>query len=424
MNIAFDWLSGHGIEGADAFTWASVSITVDGELLTAIDTNLRTVRSDFATSLLPIAEWIVDSWPRLVEERRLADPVAPYEWLGGHCLRAGRGGGPMPDIRVSRRDEESFDVVVRADRRPLPGISLEFVVERSTNVPSSVIQRELARVVEAVRERIRTGDPWLYDHMTERWARCRQDDVLAGGRLGLGLDAFEELDAADRAAITSIVGRPDLIALAEGSIRATIDERVQEALQFAATLPTATDLPVESNAWKQARFDVTAGRPWRVGWDAAEQFRERTGLSITPLGAEVGAWLAAQLGWPIDKQSRTLAAPRGIDMVTVHPRKRMPIAVTSAHRSEAKRFRIAKALYYALGSEESVVVDSARLARHSEANAFAAELLAPAAYIRSHTPPGGSWAIEDVENVAASCAVDPRVIEHQIENRKLGVIEA
>jgi len=81
-------------------------------------------------------------------------------------------------------------------------------------------------------------------------------------------------------------------------------------------------------------------------------------------------------------------------------------------------------LYYFLfldGSGDRAVSDSHLIqGRLSEANAFAAELLAPAEVIRARTPPGRIWTRQQCRLVAKELGVDQRVVAHQIENRDLG----
>jgi hypothetical protein len=423
--INFSWRDGAGIAGSDAFTWADLGVQVGNREVDAMDMRLRTVRTRFVTSLLPLAEWLVEVWPRLTEERTAATPDQPHSWIAYHSLRAGRGGGPMPDVRIRRLDDERFEIRTLDDQRRPPGISLSFISKVEEIAPAGEVVRELSRIIEAVCGQLKSSDDFAFRHLQERWMIARQPLSLLAGRLGFALDQIEQLDSSESSALNEIANRQELIPLAEATRGASILERLREAQQALASLPSPTDVAPESAAWRAATIKQLNGRPWISGWRAADEFRTKVGIDpLTPPRTELRRMLERQLEWP-ERQQLQVTSHRfqGVDMLTYHPVGRMPVAITSARDERSQRFRVAKCIYYALCSRDTIAADSPLLPRHSEANAFAAELLAPKAFIQTHTPQGGVWVADAVEDLAAHCGVDPRVIEHQIRNRDLGVVE-
>jgi hypothetical protein len=215
------------------------------------------------------------------------------------------------------------------------------------------------------------------------------------------------------------------LSIAEVLSSRNLSELLADTQRIAALLPSADNLVPESPKWQSARLESKGSAPWTIGWKAAELFRQRNYLNaLSPPGEELQPLLASKFDWPVEHQLQALPGPRrGIDMVVVRPEDRMPRTLAWHVGEKGCRFRVAKSLYYSLCSNDRLIVDSARTSGHSEANAFAAELLAPRAFIAQHVPPDGYWTQEDVNDVAQRCAVDPRVIEHQIRNRSLGVLE-
>jgi hypothetical protein len=424
MAIDFSWIDGTGVEGPDHRAWADVSVRFGGRALEAVDFRARTVRRQFFTTLLPFTEWLVNAWPCLIEQRAKASPRMPHLWLSAHSLRSGRGGGPMPDVRIARRDDNTCDVTAHEDVVRPPGISLSFLGAEPLRVALVDICRELSSIVEAVRERMRGADDWSFNHLTESWSRVQSPAVLAGGRLGLCLDDFDALTDSELLVLDAIRSDIRFLAVAEASAREPLSEKLEDARRLLAEIPTV-EQPPENNVWIAARVEARGNAPWTVGWGVAELVRQRASLDANePLGTQLRPWLEGFFGWPRDRQIvESSSRIDGIDMITVRQRGKMPISLVPHMNETGIRFRVAKSLYYALSSDDTFVVDSARLPRSSEANAFAAELLAPRAFIESRIPAGGWWSTEDVDNVARECAVLPRVIEHQIENRNLGVYE-
>jgi hypothetical protein len=426
LAIDFSWLDGAGVRGPDAFAWADLAIRVADREIVAVDMRNRTVRSRFVTSLLPLVEWMVNTWPRLTEERALASAIDQHSWQVSHSLRAGRGGGPMPDVRLRRLDSNRISIEVLEDGVRPPGISLSFATNFAAVTEVSPVLRELARLISAVAERMREADPWTFEELTRRWTAARDVRALLAGRLGLALDEFESLDDGERAALDRLIIDDSLVVLAEGQSDRHLSARLEHAERIAALLPSADELAREKDSWRQARISDCHDAPWTLGWRAAEEFRQSTSLNaLAPAGARLQRVLEEAFSWPVDRQLRVV--PDGlasIDMVMLRETDRMPITLTRVRSEPAQRFRLAKSIYYALCTSDRIVVDSARMPRHSEANAFAAELLAPRAYIAQHVPDGGWWSDDAIETVARQCAVDPRVIMHQIDNRDLGLREA
>ena len=423
--INFSWRDGSGIAGADAFTWADLGVQVGETELDAMDVRRRTLRTHFVTSLLPLAEWIVDVWPRLTEERRAATPDSPHAWIAAHSLRSGRGGGPMPDVQLRRLDADRFEVIARDDQRRPPGISLHFISRAAEVVSAHEVVGELARIVEAVCEQLASTDEFLVRQLQDRWQRARQPGALLAGRLGLTMEQLDGLAGSEAHALNELISQRELLPLAEASGGTSIVNRLTDARRVHKLLPGANDVVPESPAWKAVAISPSSGPPWVSGWSAADQFRTKVGMTpLDPPGAELRRMLERLLDWPEQRQLHEIShSLQGVDMVTYHLKGHMPVAVTSARDERSQRFRVAKCIYYALCSRDAIAADSPLMPRHSHANAFAAELLAPKAYIEARAPQGGVWVADAVEDLADHCGVDPRVIEHQIRNRALGVVE-
>jgi hypothetical protein len=390
-----------------------------------VDLRASTVRSQFYTSLLPLAEWIVNAWPQLIQERIRPDHDQ-RGWRAAHSLRSGRGGGPMPDVRIWRGSQHRFHVHAREDATTPPGIGLSFVHNLTAEVSAETVTRQLARVVDAVRDRLRETDAWLYGDLTRRWQEAGTPRAEVGGRLGLCLEDLAELTEDELAALAAFESDPRLISIGESSSSDSLSDKLTAARELAAALPEPSTLQLETPAWQQLRPAPEPGSPWQVGWGAATALRTRTQLDDNePLGERLSPWLQRTFNWQEADQLRSGPRRGGIDLIVLRPQGRFPVAM-SPHRSDtARRFRIAKALYYAMSADdEELVVDSARTPRSSEANAFAAELLAPRSFLARHIPSDRTWFEDDVARLAELCAVDTKVIEHQVQNRDLGRLAA
>lgn len=98
MSIDFklEWHPAPGVtDPAEATTWARLEIRLNDVIVSdLLDLRENASRSGFFGSILPVVEWLVEAWPRLVHERRVP-PVGTLEepeWRGFHSFRAGRQG--------------------------------------------------------------------------------------------------------------------------------------------------------------------------------------------------------------------------------------------------------------------------------------------------------------------------------------------
>ena len=85
-----------------------------------------------------------------------------------------------------------------------------------------------------------------------------------------------------------------------------------------------------------------------------------------------------------------------------------------------ERFRLARALFllHFAATPGRRLVTSAHTWDQRASRAFAAEVLAPAAALAKHV--GARISLRDIDELADEYQVSPLVVEHQIENHRLG----
>lgn len=442
FRIDITWLEGAGVaDPAEAATWAEIGIQVGtvpvSELL---DKRLGVRRTTFFASALPLAEWIADCWPRLINERRgpsigessvrqLFCVPADREWLGHHSFRAARQGGAMPFLIARRQTRGVFELRSYPDDGPLaPGLTVRFLRHAEEFVDENAFIGEIHRVVEAALARVGALNTARVRSLRERWAAVQTPLAGLTGRLGLDDDAISD---GDRELILGLVEGEDLevlLSLAEGGLGASVADNVDFSRKTIAHLPAAETASVRWHELEALTKASSHERPWMTGWKAAATLREAVGAPNTEApGHALPGWLEERCGWSRKGQAFPLPdANAGIDTVYYHASDRMPAVMTSVTLGSARRFRLAGALYHFLfvRSAAPVAPRSQLLPEFSEANAFAAELLAPVARLRDYAPSGGYWAAASIRAAARDLAVSPLVIRHQIENRRLGHLAA
>ncbi len=430
FRIATEWLDAPGVTDAGlASTWARTSITVGPRALELYDQKRKAVRDGFFGSVLPFVEWLVDAWGRLINERAKPAPASPdfRVWSGYHSFHSGREGGAMPDVWLRRIDNDWFHVRAIADERLMPGISVRFFLDAHEQVAANQVERVLGELITATCEQLAHSDPSHADRLLGKWSsRLRPASQLIG-RLGLDEDDLTDVDIA---LVNELLNEDaqTLVEIAE-AIPGTLSERVSRARTIAGQLPQATSAP---DQWRRllGRAHSRREHPWQTGWAAAADFRALLELPSTHVFASgLPAFLETQCGWATADQVHRLHGDFGsVRTVFLWGDHVLPTVVTTATESASKRFRTSKALYYSLfgasTGARATTVDSPVVPMYSEANAFAAELLAPAEFLRTRTPSDGVWERQHVASVARELAVSPMVVQHQIENRRIGSVSS
>lgn len=328
----------------------------------------------------------------------------------------------MPNIEIVRFADDDFEVRATADKATLaPGITVRFLRDARTRVPFSALLSELDRFLQGVAGQLVEVRGERADAFRARLAaRMLSGDAALEGRLGF---------VDDPEALRPLFDDPrhdQLAAIFEASAAPTTQERIDEAKRVVGILPTP---PRPEARWVQLQRSLTrqvGEAAWLTGWAAASQFREAVGLAHTePLVPDM---LADSCGWNATASvyvEKTLAT--GVDTVHVRQEGAPPCLVTTHPTRPAQTFRVARALYHGLfGGSAALVADSRLLgSRFSEANAFAAELVAPLEKLKQLAPPSGVWEPADVDAAAHATGASRVVVRHQVENRPgLGALAA
>ena len=136
--------------------------------------------------------------------------------------------------------------------------------------------------------------------------------------------------------------------------------------------------------------------------------------------------LLHRLGWA-QSPSRTVdVQPKGrLEAVLERSDEGGSVAVSHNGDAASNRFRLARAAFLRhFGSDQAGcrIVTSAYTAEQRASRAFAAELLAPAADIAKHI--GEQVSPNEIDQLAQHYKVSPFVVSHQIQNHRLGWINA
>ena len=440
IEFRVEWQQATGVrDRVLARTWCRLTIEADGQVVTrAIDNRARSVRDGVYGSAFPLCGWIVENWWFLQHEayrfrcplgsRDLARNSDDRAWVRRHSLLAAREGGALPDLTLFR----DGDAVVARWRPDDPNAThpfLRFASEGQTRMTVEAAEHGLASFVDCVLERVDDLEAPEIDAFRRDWAAISEatadEREFCGWSARLGMDPYDPDELTDQH---------------ERFIRASVSPLEAELREDLLDASTADGLP-EDLAWIAAAHDIAssadtraASKPERpstptvlnataheAGYECARALRQI--LPVSNGGAVTDVRNAMQeFGWGQSPLLTTPSKPASLidAMVDRSPSGAAVVVAPADCGFRQERFRLARALFlhHFAATPGRRLVTSAHTWDQRASRAFAAEFLAPAAALAKHV--GARISLRDIDELADEYQVSPLVVEHQIENHRLG----
>jgi hypothetical protein len=395
---------------------------------TKVATRYRTDNNNEGDELLlptyELAEWIVANWwPLLYEPRKREDYLDDPDYRSRHWLGAARRGFALPNLWLCPAGDK---IEITGSAAQLRFARLQFLDDvDETAIDTAIVCRALRGFVERVLRRLEERG----QHATplhEAWRAICDTDPQAEEycRLigALGLSPYEDNPEID-ADLDRVCGRldralvEDLCQVANEETFASLAERT---VAIAATLDAA---PVADLGALLAAELPPDRHPdaWQWGNAAARQVRRRLHISDTdPAGG--GQFLAA-LG--LDTASPLGIIPRPEEIKGGLRRQnddRMRVALFEEPRPQ-RRFTAARAAFlaWAHGGPGDRLMTAAITRPQQASRAFAAELLAPQAFIRTRA---ANRLLSDpaIQDIAQLLDAPAGAVKYQAQNAHIRVV--
>jgi hypothetical protein len=397
-------------------------ITVEGSVISSTKSDKGDSREDLTIPLYDFAEWITSNWwsilyePKKRDEENIDDGYTFRHWIG-----AARSGFALPDLSIEPQGEL---IELSARSTYLRSARLTFTESAETLVSRTVVEEQLSKVADFVVDRLREQQTPVHD----QWAliKATTDEQKAYCRLvgSLGLSPYD-----DNPEVTKVLQQ-----LTSAELASTILEDLFQAAD-ALSLRRLAGLTTEASSYLRhsRQLDVsaldqmelpsdTSPWAWKRGKDATEIVRHFLGVAPTDSGGADKFFIMLGL-------DSAIASGPSIDEETslsgLLDREHTEMKVALIDKGEAhRRFAAARAAYlaWASGRHSKRLVTSAGTRDQQASRAFAAELLAPFAYIKAR----GSQAmlsVNKVQKIAAELRVSPRVVRYQAENNGMKVAD-
>lgn len=402
-------------------TMAKLTVRAGDTLATEVyDRYLREFRDHVFVPLSQVAEWAVLHWWRLLYEPAQASGRQRPGFEARHDLSHAGFGFALPRLSLHPLEDLVRAVVIPSNRSDG---AIEFRGHGDALLRREDLETELASLVDGVLARVRETGSALSD-LDADWRAVRAGDAddreFCRAAALAGLDPYDVPDAA-----------------ADSLVR--FWNEVPESMRRDALGSAPPDALDALRRWLREQTDVLGGVASGMDW-AGIRRRTRPGESWDPpwkRGYARARALRAELDAPPGRfvlhedgdlaiHSRTVTAPTPGPGILGCVAADSPSCVIVRRGHEARRFLVARSLGDYLGRNEPGpgvlgMVDSPRQA-HSRA--FAAELLAPEAWLRARVRGAAQVDRPAAAELAAELEVSSWVVQHQIRNHGIAEVPA
>lgn len=386
-------------------TWAHLRIDVNDVAATLVKDHHapHSLRESIDVSVYPLAEWLALNWWTLSTSSHGKN-------YSGTSLAGAGDGFPWPALELRSDRGQLWMSQSRADApaaRVTPISVIDAVLEHDE------VLAEMGRFIDATVRRLDdagiTGT-LLQDEWSAIQGADEEEHTFAIVAAAWGLDPYDISDDDAEALLSANAVLDDPILLADLARAVSLEDlsSAKEWIARASRVPLSEESDTSLIEELQLSVSSFGGRPWRLGYERAQQFRGALGLSSTDLApiGELVSVAVADANPPVNVEALVRREGQHLGAV-LGPQESVPRIRFLSARTVARRMTDPQ-------GTNSLLTTGSRYTDRME-RAFAAEFLAPAAGVDELL--NGDFSEASQERVAKQLQVSSRVIEHQIENQ-------
>jgi hypothetical protein len=370
-------------------TLGRLKIRVGDTVATRFRTDNNNENDELLVPTYELALWIAENWwPLLFEPRKWDDWLDDPDYRARHWLGAARHGFALPNLWLCPAGDK---IEIMGSAAQLRFARLRFLDDvAETALPFPIVRTALHEFVERVLARLaEQGEPAT--PLLEAWQAIRETvpeaEIYCRLIGALGLSPYEDHPEID-SLLDGLCDRfggalvEDLCQVANQENLDSLAELTEGIAQSLNTAPTA-----DLDALLAAELPPDQGpHAWQWGLAAARQVRRHLRIAESP---ESGQQFFAALGLDIGASLGSVGQLEQIKGGLRRQDTQMRVALLEELRPQ-RRFTAARAAFLAWAQDVRVAgstfaerLVTAAVTRPQQASrAFAAELLAPAAYVR------------------------------------------
>jgi hypothetical protein len=417
MLFDWKWLRAEFDDVVETSSFASLKVTINEETISRVfDAVSGGERDRINVALYPLALALAKNWWSLIyEPRKSNEDRSPIE--ARHSLDAYMNGFVFPMLTLWSGGDDA--IAIEHPAIPHRFSNLEFLSNSSafSTSPRNEIEANLFELVQSVVARLPNGAGselrFAWDRIRESLGNAEEREYCeASGRLGI--DPYDP-DSVDVSLFAEGLSKN----LFEDICEATNPTEMVEAVRWAKDgVNSLNDFPeIEISGFGTMPTRDPRQRSYVHGYEAARQIRRNLGLDEQSPRRVVDRIF----GEAVRADAPALGANHPFSIEAIAGRQngtmRAAIPATSARQ---RRSRLCRASYLAWKTSEgdrSAITTGSTLDQQAS-RAFAAELLAPATWLREKAPPDGLTP-EHIETLAEEAVCPEPTIIWQAYNNEI-----
>jgi hypothetical protein len=404
---------------------ARFKMTVGDRSITAYQTEKGDKSSHLTVPVYYLVEWLaLNWWSFLYEPRKLEGESAEHDFRTRHWLGTPRNGFALPDVTFSPVGDK---IEIMARPTFLRFAQLNFVESITSSIATADVRSQFSAFIDQVLDRLREkGINSSEAH--KAWQLVKETSVEEEeycrliGSLGLSPyvnhpaidDVMEEI--AGKISNSMLIDLCDATNIANFNHAAQLTDTISQALAHAKPVRLHDLLDVAKPS------DLTA-RAYEWGYRATDAARAALGIAHDDPSGSNAFFEHLQFDPNIGTEVGSEAVP--ISGAVEREDDDMRLAVvgaTPAHR----KFAAARAsfLTWSHAKTSSRLVTIARTRDQQASRAFAAELLAPAKYLKKRLGNRTDVSPFTLDKISEEMGIAPTVVRHQATNHGYYISEA
>lgn len=409
---------------------ARFQILVEEKSLTAYQTERGDKHSYLHVPTYYLVEWLAQNWWSFLYEPRKNDREEfEQDFRSRHWLGIARNGFALPDVTFSPAGEK-IEIVARSAF--LRFAQLNFIESVTATASTDSVRSEFSKFIEQVLGHLTengVSDSAAHQH----WHRVRnttaEEESYCRMVGALGISPYLSHPGVDRVfeKITGNIPETMLTDLCDATNMGNFERAADAVGGISTALKSANEIPVSKLVEAQKPKDVTP-RAYEWGYQATDVARSALGIAHDDPQGSMAFFERLQFdagAGPEQSNSSENAVPSLISGAVQRNDDKMRIAVLGSNQAHRK-FAVARAAFlgWSRESTSSRLVTTARTRDQQASRAFAAELLAPAKFLRKRLGDRSEVSPFTLDRISEEIGVAPTVVHYQAKNHGYYVAEA
>jgi hypothetical protein len=409
---------------------ARFQILVAGKSITAYQTEKGDKHSYLHVPTYYLVEWLAQNWWSFLYEPRKNDrEVFEQDFRSRHWLGTARNGFALPDVTFSPAGEK-IEIVARSAF--LRFAQINFIEALTATATTDSVRSELSKFIEQVLAHLTENGVKVsaaHQHW-DRVSKTTKDEEIYCRMVGsLGLSPYVSHPEIDQVfeRVTGKITESMLTDLCDATNMGNFERAAEVANSVSAALASATTIQVR-DLLKVRRPADNAPRAYEWGYQATDVARDALGIAHDDPHGAAAFFERFQLDPTAgieESKSSEAAALSLISGAVEREDDDMRVALAGSNRAHRK-FAAGRAAFltWSQGKNSSRLVTTARTRDQQASRAFAAELLAPAKFLKKRLGERSEVSPFTLDRISEEMGIAPTVVHYQAENHGYYIADA